>query len=78
MVNKKNEIEPINLFDRVEKIYVRFKLSENKDKWQRWVSKTKKDWVMTHEALTLKEVMEYQEQVININFRKFFNMITKK
>ena len=78
MVNNKKENNPINLFDRVEKIYVRFKLSENKDKWERWVSKTKKDWVMTHEALTLKEVVQFQEQVINDNFRKFFDMITKK
>ncbi len=78
MVNKKNENNPINLFDRVEKIYVRFKLSENKDKWERWVSKTKKDWTMTHEALTLKEVLQFQEQVINDNFRNFFNMIIKK
>lgn len=78
MVNKKHENNPINLFDRVEKIYVRFKLSENKDKWERWVSKTKKDWTMTHEALTLKEVLQFQEEVINDNFRNFFNMITKK
>lgn len=78
MVNKKHENNPINLFDRVEKIYVRFKLSENKDKWERWVSKTKKDWTMTHEALTLKEVLQFQEQVINDNFRNFFNMIIKK
>lgn len=78
MVNNKKENNPINLFDRVEKIYVRFKLSENKDKWERWVSKTKKDWTMTHEALTLKEVLQFQEQVINDNFRNFFNMITKK
>lgn len=78
MVNNKKENGPINLFDRVEKIYVRFKLSENKDKWERWVSKTKKEWMKTHESLTLKEVLQFQEEVINDNFRKFFNMITKK
>ena len=70
--------EPIPLFDREEKIYVRFKLSENKDKWQRWMSKTKKEWTMTHEALTLKEVVEFQEKVVNNNYLRFVNMLRKR
>ena len=78
MVSKKNENNPINLFDRVEKIYVKFKLSENKDKWERWVSKTKKDWIKTHQALTLEDVLKFQEDVVNDNFRNLFNIIMKK
>ena len=78
MVSKNNEGGHINLFDREEKIYVRFKLSENKDKWQRWMSKTKKEWTMTHEALTLKEVVEFQEKVVNNNYLRFVNMLRKR
>ena len=78
MVSKNNEGGHINLFDREEKIYVRFKLSENKDKWQRWMSKTKKEWTMTHEALTLKEVVEFQEKVVNNNYLRFISMFRKK
>jgi hypothetical protein len=78
MNNKNNEGGPINLFDREEKIYVRFKLSENKDKWERWISKTKKDWVKTHQALTLEDVLKFQEDVVNDNFRNLFNIIMKK
>jgi ribosomal protein S10 len=78
MNSKNNEGGPINLFNREEKIYVRFKLSENKDKWERWVSKTKKDWVKTHQALTLEEVVRFQEEIVNDNFKKFFKFIAKK
>jgi hypothetical protein len=78
MISKNNEGGHINLFDRAEKIYVRFKLSENKDTWERWASKTKKNWVKTHQALTLEEVVTFQEEIVNDNFKNFFNIIMKK
>jgi hypothetical protein len=78
MGNKNSKNEPVNLFDRSEKVFVKFQLSENKDKWQRWMSKTKKKWVLTHESLSLEEVMCFQERLISTNYDNLFKIITGK
>lgn len=66
------------LFDQLNKVYVMIKLGENK-KWQRWVSNNKKDnWVMTHESLSMNEVMIMREKVIANNYNNLYSLIIDK
>lgn len=71
-------VEPIGLFDRTEKIYVRIKMNPTKKTWERWVSKTKKTWEMTHDSLSLAEVIKFQEDVVSSNYKNFYKFIFRK
>ena len=46
------------LFDRIEKMFVGFKLNTNEKMicWKRLVSKDKNNWIVWNEYLSLKEV----------------------
>lgn len=46
------------LFDRIEKLYVGFKLNANEKMicWKRLVSKDKRNWIVWNEYLSLKDV----------------------
>ena len=46
------------LFDRVEKLYVGFKLNANEKMicWKRLVSKDRRNWIVWNEYLSLKDV----------------------
>ena len=46
------------LFDRVERMYIGFKLNSNEKNicWKRLVSKDKRNWIVWNEYLSLKEV----------------------
>jgi hypothetical protein len=46
------------LFDRIERMYVGFKLNSNEKMicWKRLVSKDKRNWIVWNEYLSLKEV----------------------
>jgi hypothetical protein len=46
------------LFDRIEKMFVGFKLNKNAKNicWKRLVSKDKRNWIVWNEYLSLKEV----------------------
>jgi len=66
----------INLFDRKNGLFI--KLKPGKTGWERFESKTKKEWVKTHQSLTLKEALRFKEDVINNNFLNLFKIITKK
>ena len=48
----------IILFDRVERMYIGFKLNSNEKYicWKRLVSKDKRNWIVWNEYLSLKEV----------------------
>ena len=46
------------LFDRIEKMYVGFKLNTNEKMicWKRLVSKDRRNWIVWNEYLSLKDV----------------------
>lgn len=78
-MNKENsKSEPIKLFDRQKKLYVRIKLNEVTNQWERWISKTKNKWEMTHSSLSLADVMRFQEEIVSNNYRNFYKMFFKK
>lgn len=78
-MNKENsKSEPIKLFDRQKKLYVRIKLNEVTNQWERWISKTKNKWEMTHSSLSLADVMRFQEEIVSNNYRSFYKMFFKK
>lgn len=68
----------IKMFDRDKKIYVRIKMNPTNKKWERWVSKTKKKWEMTHNSLSLSEVIKFQEDVVSSNYKNFYKFLFKK
>lgn len=70
--------DPISMFDRVNKLYVRIKLSEDKKYWERSISKNKRKWVMTHTSLSLPDVLKFQEDVVRNNYKNFYSLILKK
>jgi hypothetical protein len=70
--------DPIRMFDRVNKLYVKIKLSQDKKHWERWISKTKRKWEMTHSSLSLPDVLKFQEEVVRNNYKNFYNLIFKK
>lgn len=70
--------ETLNLFDRVKKLYVRVQLSDNKKYWERWVSRSKRKWVLDKTRMTLDDAMSSQQDIINNNYRNLFNIVTKK
>ena len=70
--------ETLNLFDRVKKLYFRVQLSDNKKYWERWVSRSKRKWVLDKTRMTLDEVMKSQQDIIDNNYRNLFNVVTKK
>lgn len=52
--NGKNVI----LFDRIDKLFVGFKLNSTNNKicWKKFVSKDRKNWVLQNEYLSLKDI----------------------
>ncbi len=60
------------LFDRVEKLYVGFKLNANEKMicWKRMVSKDRKNWVCWNEYLSLKDVNGIINELKNKTNRK--------
>lgn len=70
--------ETLNLFDRVKKLYFRVQLSDNKKYWERWVSRSKRKWVLDKTRMTLDEAMKSQQDIIDNNYRNLFNLVTKK
>lgn len=66
----------INMFDHTNSLYVRIKRTAKG--WERWVSKSKRNWKMTHKALTMDDALKFKEEVINNNYRNLFGLIVKK
>lgn len=66
----------INMFDHTNNLYVR--ITRTARGWERWVSKTKRNWKLTHKALSMDDALRFKEEVINSNYRNFFNLIAKK
>lgn len=72
------EADSINLVDKSENIYVRIKLSNNRKHWERWVSKDKRKWLLSEKMGTLEDVLKSQQELINRNYKNFFDVVTKK
>ena len=58
----------LNMRDRKEKLFV--KIQRNKQEtgfvcWQRFVAKTKGQWVNWNQYLSLKDVLQIRQQIIN-------------
>jgi len=78
MEKKNSKGEPIRLFDRENKLYVRIKLNDTTKMWERWISKTKNNWEMTHNSMSLADVIKFQEEIVQNNYRNFYKMLFKK
>jgi hypothetical protein len=78
MEKKNSKGEPIRLFDRENKLYVRIKLNDTTKMWERWISKTKNKWEMTHNSMSLADVIKFQEEIVQNNYRNFYKMLFKK
>jgi hypothetical protein len=66
----------ITLFDHSNKLYVR--ISHSKEGWERWVSKTRQNWKLTHKALSMDDALKFKEQIIDNNYRNLLGLIVKK
>lgn len=69
--------EPMMLFDQLNKVYVKIILGKG-DKWERWVSDTKKKWIMTHNSLSLDDVIRMKEEVVSNNYNNLYSLILHK
>lgn len=69
--------EPITLFDQLNKVYVKIVIGTD-DKFERWVSNDKKKWVMTHNSMSLDDVMKMKEKVINNNIKNLYSLVLYK
>ena len=78
MDKEKSKGEPIKMFDREKKLYVRIKFNEVTKQWERWISKTKNKWEMTHTSLSLSEIIKFQEEIVSNNYRNFYKMFFRK
>jgi len=76
LLNPNNMTTTINMFDHTNKLYVRIKKSTRG--WERWVSKTKRNWKMTHKSLSMDDALKFKEQIINNNYRNLIGLIEKK
>jgi hypothetical protein len=68
----------INLFDHSNKLFVMIKKSADTNHWERFVSKNKKKWELTHSSLSLDDVLKFKEEVIDNNFKNLYNLIISK
>jgi len=76
--SRKNKADMINLIDKSNKMYVKIKLSDNRKYWERWVSFNKRKWEMDSKLKTLEEVLKSQQDIIDNNYRSFYDLVTTK
>lgn len=65
------------LFDRIEKMFVGFKLNKNEKMicWKRMVSKDRRNWVCWNEFLSLKDVNNIINELKNKTNRKNLSIV---
>lgn len=66
----------LRMFDHSTKLYVRVQLSENKEYYEKWVSKNKRNWKLVDTMKSLDQVMSTQQELINNNYKSLFEKIT--
>jgi hypothetical protein len=65
----------LRMFDHSTKLYVRVQLSENKEYYEKWVSKNGRDWKLDDTMDSLDEVMSIQQELIDNNYKNLLNKI---
>jgi hypothetical protein len=63
------------MFDHSTKLYTRICLSENKEYYEKWVSKNGRDWELKDTMNSLDEVMSIQQELIDNNYKNLFDKI---
>ena len=63
------------MFDHSTKQYTRICLSENKEYYEKWVSKNGRDWELKDTMNSLDEVMSIQQELIDNNYKNLFDKI---
>ena len=66
----------IKLYDHITKNHI--KLLNTGKGWNRFVSKTKRKWTLTHRNLTLDDAMCMKDGIILNNHKNLLNLISKK
>lgn len=59
----------VRLWDRQNKLFVHFQLNKKESFicWQRFHSKDKRNWVEQNSYLTLRDVMQIRNEIVNKN-----------
>ena len=76
--SKKTKADMINLIDKSKKMHVKIKLSDDRKYWERWISFNKRKWEMDSKLKTLEEVLKSQQDIIDNNYRSFYDLVTTK
>ena len=76
--SRKNKADMINLIDKSKKMHVKIKLSDDRKYWERWISFNKRKWEMDSKLKTLEEVLKSQQDIIDNNYRSFYDLVTTK
>jgi hypothetical protein len=66
----------IKLYDHITKTHI--KLLNGKKGWDRYISRTKRRWTMTHRNLSLNDALTIKDEVILNNHKNLLNLISKK
>lgn len=66
----------LRMFDHSTKLYVRVQLSEDKEYYEKWVSKNKRNWRLVDTMKSLDDVMSTQQELIDNNYKSLFDKIT--
>jgi len=75
----KGKADVISMVDKAKKMFVRIKLSDNRKYWERWVSfNNKKKWELNGKMKSLDEVLKSQQEIIDKNYKNFYDLVTKK
>ena len=67
-----------SLFDHTKQVFSRIKLDDTKKYYEVWVSKSKKNWELKKSKMSFDEAMNYQEEIINNNYKNLFELVTTK
>lgn len=75
MSRKLSNSQMLRMFDHSTKLYVKIQLSDNKKYYEKWVSKTKRNWELVDTFKTFDQVMLAQQQLIDNNYKNLFTKI---
>lgn len=68
----------LELSDKLNKKYIRFIYSKEKNVWEKWVSENKTDWKLIKEKNTFLDIIDETENVTNNNFMFLWNLLNQK
>ena len=73
IVNRLRHNNSLEFFDKKEKLFTRIQINKNETKfvcWQRFVSKDRINWRNWNDFLSLKDILEIRQQIIDNNNNK--------